>query len=254
MAKRKTSKTRLTVQYSGGYKDRAGRVYTEAQGKQMLATGQATLTQWKARKTPTEVKAGRPAGTPNLKKVDGGYVNQYGVKFTAEQKKDLERAVARSNYQRKKALEAEGQLPRYKGGQPTGQTVGDLRTMGKESEFIISQQPRTLQKFHSMEDYEKFMDKQARIQSGEYLDDMTRAYKRNHMKAIENVFGDEAKDVVIKIRMMKPEQYRELIQKEEDLEVGYVYDPSAMRGKLAQIRQALGMKQKEEDMFSPLED
>lgn len=254
MGKKRQSKTRLTVQYRGGYKDRAGNYYTEAEGQMMLQKGDATLTQWKARKTPVEVTPGRKKGSPNLKRVDGGYQNQYGVTFTPQQKKDLERSVNRSNYYRDKMLRKEGELPRTVGGKPTGQKVSQLQLMGKESDFIISRQPRGLQSFKSMEDYERFMDKQARIQSGEYLDDMTRHYKRNHMKAIENVFGDEAKDVVMKIRMMKPEDYRELIQKDEMLEVSYVYDPSAKAGKLNQIRQSLGMKTKEEDLFSPLDD
>lgn len=254
MGKRKPAKIRLTIQYTGGYKDRAGRVYSEAEAKQMIAAGKATTTQWKARKTPTEVTSGRPKGSKTLTRVDGGYENQYGVVFTEEQKKALERSAARSNYRRNKMIDAEKDIPRKREGRPTGQTVHDLRTMGVEGDFIISRQHSSLQKFHSLEEYEKYMDKQARIQSGEYLDDMTRAYKRNHMKALENVFGDEAKDVVMKIRMMKPDEYRKAIQENEDLEVGYVYDPSSMAGRLNQIRNALGMKAKEEDLFSPLED
>ena len=250
MGKKRQSKVRLTIQYRGGYKDRAGNTYSEKEGKALLAQGKATLTQWKAKKTPTETgKAGRKKGLPNLKKVDAGYQNQYGVTFTPEQKKALERAVDRSNYQRKKMLEKEGQLDRVVKGKPTGQKVSQLQLMGKESDFIIARQSRSLQRFKSLEDYEVFMDKQARIQSGDYLLEQTRHYKRNHMKALENVFGDDAKDVIMKIRMMKPEQYRELIQKDEMLEVSYVYDPSARAGKLNQIRASLGMKQKDEDLF-----
>lgn len=248
MAK-KQAKIRLTVQATGGYKDRAGNRYTEAEGAQLLAAGKATLTQWKSRKSAVEAgKRGRKKGLPNLQKVDGGYQNQYGVTFTEQQKKDLERSVARSNYYAKKMKEKEGELPRTVGGKETGQKVSQLQLMGKESDFIISKQSRSLQRFKSLEDYERFMDKQQRIQSGEYLEEMTRHYKRNHMKALENVFGDEAKDVMMKIRMMPPAQYRELIQKEELLEVSYVYDPSARTGKLNQIRASLGMKLKEDYM------
>ena len=89
------------------------------------------------------------------------------------------------------------------------------------------------------------MDKQARIQSGEYLDDRTRLYKSNHMKALYNVFGDDAKDVIMKIRMTPANEYREMIKKDVFLEVNYIYDPSAMHGKLNQIRKSLKMKEKE---------
>ena len=242
MAK-KQNKIRLTVQYRGGYRDRAGREYTEMEGMTLLRDGRATLTQWKGgkRARPADTP-GRKAGVPNLKKTATGYINQYGVEFTQEQKKTLERAVNRSNYRRNKMLNEYDTLNSKNAG---------LRQLGKEPDFIISKQGKSLQQFKSMEDYEKFLDKQARIQSGEYLDDMTRLYKRNHMKALENVFGDEAKDVIMKIRMMPPEQYREMIDKDEFLEVSYVYDPSARTGKLNQIRASMGMKLKEEDMEEP---
>ena len=186
-----------------------------------------------------QYKGGRQSGRKNLQKVDGGYVNQHGVTFTDEQKKALERAVDRSNYRRKKMLaEADELNPNNK----------QLRLMGKESDFILSRQSKSLQRFKSMEDYDKYMRKQERIRTGEHLDEMTRLYKRNYMKALDNVFGDDAKDVKMKIRMMKPEEYRKLVESDELTEIGYVYDPQARAGKLNQIRASLGMKQKEDEI------
>ena len=183
-------------------------------------------------------RGGRKPGRKNLQRVDGGYLNQHGLTFTEEQKKALERAVDRSNYQRKKMLaEADELNPRN----------SQLRLMGKESDFIISRQSKSLQQFKSMEDYEKFMTKQDRIRSGEYLDDATRLYKRNYMKALDNAFGEDAKDIKMKVRMMKPEEFRKMVEADELAEIGYIYDPSARAGKLNQIRSAFGMRQKEED-------
>lgn len=192
-----------------------------------------------------QYRGGRQEGRKNLKRVDGGYQNQHGVTFTEEQKKALEKAVNRSNYRRKKQLAEVDRLnPNH----------AQLRLMGKESDFILSQQSKSLQRFKSMEDYEKFMDKQARIQSGEYLEDRTRLYKRNYMKALDNVFGDDAKDVKMRVRMMKPEKFRELVESDELAEINYIYDPSAKSGKLNQIRASFGMKQKEEDLFTEMEE
>ena len=190
---------------------------------------------------------GRVEGRKNLKKIDGGVVNQHGVVFTNEEKKALERAANNANRKRKRQLEQEGQLPRKVAGQDTGQTVSTLQVMGKESDFIISRKSKSLQRFKTKEDYNRYMESLRYVNSPSYIDDRTRLYKRNHMKAIENVFGDEAKDVLMKIRMMKPEEYRRLLQSDEMLEVNYVYDPSARAGKLNQIRASLGMKLKEED-------
>ena len=193
----------------------------------------------------SQYRGGRSPGRKNLQKVDGGLRNQHGVTFTPEQKKALERAVDRSNYQRKKMLAEEERL---------NPNAPQLRLMGKESDFIISRQSKSLQRFKTMEDYEAYMDKQARIQSGEYLVERTRLYKRNYMQALDNVFGEDAKDVKMKVRMMKPEDFRKMVMRDELAEIGYIYDPSAKAGRLNQIRATFGMKQKEEDLFSELEE
>lgn len=196
----------------------------------------------------TEYRGGREKGRKNLKKTEtGNLLNQHGVEFTQEQKKALESAVNRANRTRMKMLEKEGNLPRYSGGKPTGQTVATLQSMGKESDFIIARKSKSLQRFKSMGDYERYMKNLEIVNSPTYLDDRTRMYKRNHMQALENVFGDEAKDVIMKIRMMKPEKYREMIQKDEMLEVSFVYDPIDRKAKLNKIRMSMGMKLKEDD-------
>lgn len=232
---RKKGAIKLTIWHKGGYHDKQGNHYTEAQAEKMFAEGTAFRSQWKGGKKPLEMPGpGRKEKIPNLKKVEGGYRNQHGVIFTPEQKKELEKAVRRSNYVRDKQIGA-----KFKNESPL------KAYLSQESDFIITRQSRSLQGFKSMEEYEKFMDKQARIQSGEYLDDKTRLYKRNHMQALENVFGDDAKDVIMKIRMMPVSKYREMIQGDIFLEVNYIYDPSSLTGKLNQIRRSLGMKEKE---------
>ena len=237
MARRKGS-IKLTIWHQGGYHDKNGNHYSEAEASKMFAEGTAFRSQWKGGRKALEMPGpGRKEKVPNLKKVEGGYQNQYGVIFTPEQKKALENSVRRSNYAREKQLNAE-----------YGKANALQRYLSQESDFIITRQSRSLQGFKSMADYEAFLDKQSRIQSGEYLADRTRLYKANHMQALKNVFGDEAKDVIMKIRMMKPEEYREMIKKDVFLEVNYIYDPSAMQGKLNQIRKSLKMKEKESPM------
>lgn len=238
-------KIKLTIQYTGGYKDKAGNVYSEAEGVKMIMQGQATLTTWKNRKLPVENSVGRKKGSKNLKKTKQGFENQYGVTFTPEQKKALERAVDRVNYRRKKQLEAEGQLDRYRNGKPTGQKVSDLQKMSGGSDFILSHQEKTLQRFKNKREYNMFMKKLEKMQDGRYLDEKTRLYKKNHMAALDNVFGDAAKDIVNKLRTMPLDEYRKLLQQDEVLEVGFLYDPEAIHGKLNMIRAAMKMPEKE---------
>lgn len=197
-----------------------------------------------------QYRGGRQAGRKNLKRVDGGLQNQFGVVFTPEEKKALEQAVNTANRKRARMLEQEAKLPRMVGGKDTGDTVASLQLMGKESDFILQRKTKSLQRFQTKEDYNRYMKNLERVNNRDYITERVRLYKRNHMKAIENAYGDEAKDVLMKIRMMKPAEYMRMVQSDEMLEINYIYDPSARSGKLNQLRGSLGMKLKEE----PLDD
>lgn len=196
-----------------------------------------------------QYRGGRSAGRKNLKKTDtGNLVNQFGVVFTPEEKRALENAVNTANRKRARMLKEAATLPRMVSGRDTGDTIGSLQLMGKESDFILSKKTKSLQRFKSREQYDNYLNTLKRVNTKEYIDDRVRLYKRNHMKALENAFGDEAKDVMMKIRMMKPKDYMQMIQKDESLEISYIYDPTARTGKLNQIRASMGMKLKEDSI------
>lgn len=196
-----------------------------------------------------QYRGGRQAGRKNLVKLGTGELqNQFGVVFTTDEKKALEQAVNTANRKRARMLEAEAKLPRMVGGKDTGDTVASLQLMGKESDFILQRKTKSLQRFRSKEDYNRYMKNLQRVNNRDYITERVRLYKRNHMKAIENAYGDEAKDIVMKIRMMKPADYMKMVQSDEMLEISYIYDPSARSGKLNQLRGSLGMKLKEEGM------
>lgn len=189
-----------------------------------------------------QYRGGRSEGRKNLKRVDGGLQNQHGVVFTREQKRALERAVERSNYRVKKQKE---EVRKLRSPERRWQE-NQLSLMGKESDFIITRQSKSLQQFKSMADYEAFMVKQARIQSGDYLDDRTRLYKRNYMKAVMNELGD--KGIAMRVRMMKPEDFRKLVEeKGDDMEIHFVYSPMEKIGRINTIRRILGMKLVDEE-------
>ena len=143
-------------------------------------------------------------------------------------------------------LEQAATLPRKIAGTDTGDTVGSLQLMGKESDFILQRKTKSLQRFKTKEDYNRYMKNLRRVNDRNYIDERVRLYKRNHMKAIENAYGAEAKDIVMKIRMMKPADYMKMVQSDEMLEINYIYDPSARSGKMNQLRASLGMKLKED--------
>ena len=196
----------------------------------------------------TQYRGGRASGEKNLKRTNTGtLINQHGVEFTEAEKKALESAVNTANRKRANMLKQEAILPRVVNGVDTGQKKGQLHLMGLESDFIISRKTKSLQRFKSREDYDRYMKNLERVNSRDYIGERVKLYKRNHMKAIENEFGDEGKDVLMKIRMMKPEDYMKYVQSDENLEIGFIYDPQQKAGRLNSIRASLGMKLKEDN-------
>lgn len=200
-----------------------------------------------------EPAKGRASGTKNLIKTsDGGYINVHGVKFSDADKRALESAVNSANRYRKKQISETANIERIADGKPTGQTIGELRLMGQESDFIISKRSKSLQRFTSREQFENYLDSTRKINTGEWLEDKTRLYKANMRKALGNVYGDEAKDISMKIQMMKPADFRKLIMENENLEISYQYLPSERTAKLNQLRRTLGMKEK--DFFDDIDE
>ena len=194
-------------------------------------------------------------GRKNLKYLDDGRIkNQYGVMFTDQEKRALESAVVRANRKRSEQLKEVATLPRSVRGKPTGDTVATKLQMGFESDFIIPKKSKSLQRFQSKSEFNRYMKYLERVNSGEYLDDRTRLYKANYMKALKKVHGDNAKDVMMKVRMMKPADFRKLIEKEELLEINDIYRPEDRSAALNRIRASFGMNEKEEDEYYNYDD
>lgn len=201
-----------------------------------------------------KARGGRSAGRKNLIYTDDGkIINQQGITFTVEEKKALESAVARATKKRREMLKAAATLPRTYGGEKLSGTVGDLQLMGKESDFIIAPKTKSLQRFKTREQYESYMANLERVNSRDYLSERTKLYKRNYIQAIrENYSWDEAKDVIMKIKTMPQDKYRELVSKDEVLEIRYLYgtkgsdNEDAMAEQLNEIRGALGIDPKDD--------
>jgi len=193
-----------------------------------------------------QYKGGRAKGRKNLTRTSSGLIkNQHGVTFTESEKKLLESRVNAVNRKHNKMKRAEATLPRKYAGREMGDTVGSLQLMGKESDLIIAKRTKSLQRFRSREQFEKYMTSLEKANSPDYVVEKIRDYKRNHMQAIREAFGSDADDVLMKIRMMKPDDYMKLVQSDETLEISFVYDASDVN-KLNVIRSALGMKLKED--------
>lgn len=195
-------------------------------------------------------KKGRKKGTRNLIRTADGFLNQNNVLFTPEEKKALENAVRTANRRSKKMHEVFDALPYKIEGRETGATVGDMRLMGKEADFSIAKKSSSLQRFKSKEEYSRYMQNLNRVNSPDYIVQRARQYKQNYRTAILNYYSyDEASDILMKIRMMKPEDYIKNVATNEELEIQFVYGAEDRAAKLNAIRSALGLKHREIEPF-----
>lgn len=199
-----------------------------------------------------QYRGGRPAGQKNLTRTSSGMIqNQHGVTFTDDEKKAYQNLVQKVNYRRGKMIKEEATLPRKIAGKDTGDTVASLRLMGKENEFIIAKRSKSMQRFGTREAFDAEIKKLERIVADpeRHVDDQIRLYKRNYIASLRNEFGSAADGVAMKVRMMKPDEFRKLAEGDELVSIQYNYSNESKQGKLNQIRQALNMKPLDEDYF-----
>lgn len=194
-----------------------------------------------------QYRGGRESGRKNLRRTEqGNLINQHGVEFTPEEKRALENAVNSVNRKRARMIEEWKEMPRFSGGRKISENHGELKTLGKESDMLIAKRSKSLQSFESKREYETYMRSLNRAKSTDYIDYRVGIYKSNYMKALKNEFGDEATDIYNKIRRMPRAKFRELVERDELAEIGYVYGPDTRLARLNNIRDAFGLPLKEE--------
>lgn len=196
-------------------------------------------------------KADRPEiQRKNLKKIEGGVVNAYGVAFTYEEKRALENAVNTANRKRARLLKSEGELPRMAivdgKAVDTGDKVSTLHNQLWESDFILSHKTKSLQRFKTKEQYYNYMENLSNVNRRDYIDERVDLYQANHAKAIINELHDtKLADALLKLDR---KEYMRLVQSFEDvMEIHYVYGADKRDDKISQIKAAMGL----DDDYNP---
>ena len=181
--------------------------------------------------------------------------NKHGTVFTAEEKAALAAAVEKANEKAVKMREIFDAQDYRIDGKPTGATVGDMWAMGKEYDFSIREKTADINRFKSRDDFAFYMRNLERIDSGDYVRDRARQYKRNYEKSLLDPASgmgyayDDVSDILMKIRMMKPEEYLKRVASNEELEIHFNYTKEQEGDHLNKIRRALGLKERDEDGF-----
>lgn len=188
--------------------------------------------------------AGRIKGKQNLRYEGNKIINQNGVVFTQDEKKALENLVNSASRKRKHMLELEQSLPFISGGVNMGMTVGDaVGRMGKESDFILVPKSKSLNRFTSKKEYNKYIKNLKRVVDRKYIDKRIVQYKKNINKAVHRALSSkQAWHIVRELNKLSPEDFMKMAQSDETLEFSYIYGPDGQRNKAIKVMNALHMK------------
>lgn len=177
---------------------------------------------------------GRKAGSKNIKREGEFLVNQHDIKFTDAEKRKLESLVNSANRKRRRILKAEGDLERFVAGRATGQSIAEsVGRMGKESDFVLAKKTKSLNRFRTKKDYDRYIANLERVVKRDYISERVKQYRDNWAKSIESVYGEdkEAQELIKRIETLDVKEYIKAVQEDEALEISEVYMPTNEKDK-----------------------
>lgn len=180
----------------------------------------------------------------NLKYDNGMITNIHGVKFTDQEKKQLVSLVNSAARKRRRMLEQENNMLKTVSNKPSNISVGAYnQSMGKESDFVLAKKTKSLQRFQSKADYNKYIANLQKVVKKEYIEQRVSGYKANYIKGLRNEFGSLDKKttnkIIKQIKGMTHAEYMKTVQANDTLQISFIYEPNQKAKKLEQIRQAV---------------
>lgn len=187
---------------------------------------------------------------PNLKRDNGTIINQYGVEINEDEARRLRNLVQRVNRKRAKMLQQFKDQPLYYGGKRLDESREQLMLMGEEMDIMIRKRSASLQRFQDKRALNQYMKQLERAASADYMTYRTKLYKRNYMEALQNQYGmypDLLKGVLMKVRMMKPEAFAQLVGMDRLFQIKEHYSLGGALDRLKAVREKLGLSNPDYD-------
>lgn len=186
-----------------------------------------------------------PSRGKNLIRTDDYITNQFGVKISQDEVKRMQSLVRRVNYKRNKMIKEFADKPLYYGGKKLDEDRRQLSLMGEEMDIMIRKRSAAVNQFGSKKEFNAYVRQLERVADTDYMEYRSRLYKRNLMKAIEEKyanFPDQTKGILMKIRMMKPEEFQKLIGTDRLFQIKEHYMLGGALNRLANMRERLGLR------------
>lgn len=190
-------------------------------------------------------KKGRKQGVPNLIREDNYIINAYGVKISQDEARRLQNVVRRVNRKRAKLEDQFRDKPIMYGSQPSGERRDQLLLMGEEMDIMVRKRSASLQQFKTRGDFTRYMKMAEKAAETDYLDYRARLYKRNYTEALKKQYAqypDMLKGVLMKVRMMKPQDFVKWVGTDRLAQIRTHYSVSGQIDRLNALRERLGLR------------
>lgn len=187
-----------------------------------------------------------PTRGKNLIRKDDYITNQYGVKISQDEVQRMQSLVRKVNYKRNKMIKEFADKPLYYGKKKLDENRTQLSLMGEELDLVIRKRSAAVNQFTDKRSFNAYVKRLEKVADTSYIDYRTKLYKRNLMKTIEEKYAaypELTKGIVMKIRMMKPEQMQQLIGSDRLFQIKEHYSLGGDMTRLQNMRERLGLRQ-----------
>lgn len=192
------------------------------------------------------------SGLKNLKRKDGLIINQFGVKITDEEARQLRNVVQKVNRKAAKMEKSFEGMPLFFGSHRLDENRQQLKLMGEQMDIMIRKRSAGLQSFQTRAQFENYLRNTKRAAETDYIDYRGKLYKRNLIKAINEQFAqfpEMVKGVTMKIQMMPQAQFQKMVGSNRAMQISYMYTPDQQITRLMALRDSLGMNNSKFDDY-----
>lgn len=187
---------------------------------------------------------------PNLKRDNGTIINQYGVKINEDEARRLRNLVQRVNRKRDKMLQQFKDKPLYYGTQRLDASREQLMLMGDELDLIIKKRSTSVNRFQSKREFNSYMNTLEKVMKTDYIEHRAKVYKKNLMTRLKEQYGmypDLLKGVLMRIQMMKIEDFATNIGSDQIFQIKNHYGLYGQLQTLKALREKLGLSNPDYD-------
>lgn len=143
----------------------------------------------------------------------GGITNQYGVRLTEKEQKELKYLTDKANKNRRELIKSSSdKFLEFHGYRPQGDEAVNRIGVGDMS--VMKNRSKSLHQFKSKEDFKKHMSKLKTVTDKNYMNKKVDIYRENYIRKLKEVHGrgKSGKDGKFKPNVRQPKELEKFIK------------------------------------------